>query len=251
MKKEIETDYKIEFRTAPTVDSTINYLRNIPLPDGTDMLVAVTDFQTAGRGQGTNKWESEKGKNILFSFKTRPDGIKATDQFLLQQAVSLGIRNGVGNMLDGCTVKWPNDIYVGDKKLSGTLSECKIRNGMVCEFMAGIGINVNQIEFVSDAPNPVSMANILGKELDKNKVLSEILENICRNIIILNNNEYNYIREAYQDHLYRRKGIHTYEDKDGKFDATFEDILPNGHLVLRRTDGSLSEYEFKEVKYII
>lgn len=122
---------------------------------------------------------------------------------------------------------------------------------MVYEFIAGIGINVNQTIFTSDAPNPISMANILGKELDRDKLLKEIIENIVRLISVLNNGDYETIRFEYFNKLYRIEDVYTYEDKDGRFEAEFENVLPNGHLVLRRTDGTLSEYEFKEVRYII
>lgn len=252
MKKD-QTRFNIKVDTLEETDSTNNYIRNTPIPDDMDGLVVATEYQTAGKGQGTNHWESERGKNLLFSFKCRPYGIKASEQFLLMQAVSVGLWYAlVKNSID-CCIKWPNDIYTyyGDKKISGTLSECTIRNGMVYEFIAGIGINVNQTIFTSDAPNPISMANILGKELDRDKLLKEIIENIVRLISILNNGDYETIRLEYFNKLYRIEDIYTYEDKDGRFEAEFENVLPNGHLVLRRTDGTLSEYEFKEVRYII
>ena len=74
--------------------------------------------------------------------------------------------------------EWPNDIYFGDKKLSGTLSECTLHNTWINEFIAGVGINVNQLVFHSDAPNPVSMANISGHTFDRNALLDDIAKEI-------------------------------------------------------------------------
>jgi len=250
--KKGQIDFRINLYNYEELDSTNNYIHDIPIPEDIDIIAVRTEYQTAGKGQGTNKWESESGKNLLFSIKFKPYSIKACDQFLLLQAVSMGIRNLISDiLLDGCSIKWPNDIYYKDKKISGTLSECTLKNGMVDEFIAGIGINVNQLEFTSDAPNPISIANVLGDELDRMEFFNKTLKYICDEIAILNHGDYHRMREYYNAFLYRHHGIYTYEDKDGRFEATFENILPNGHLVLKRTDGTLSEYEFKEVKYII
>ena len=147
-------------------------------------------------------------------------------------------------------IKWPNDIYYGDKKLSGTLSECTLQNIWVNEFIAGVGINVNQTVFHSDAPNPVSMANIAGCSFDRNALLNEITGEISHWFRYITNEDMDTIKTEYEGLLYRRTGIHKYRDKDGIFNASYEKILPNGHLLLRRTDGTLSEYEFKEVKFL-
>lgn len=237
-----------------TTDSTNNYLRDIDLPADVDFVCVTTEYQTAGRGQGSNHWESEEGKNLLFSLKCKPYGIKASEQFILLQTVSLAICNVLRIHLKDsglCTIKWPNDIYYGDKKLSGTLSECTLKGGMVNEYIAGTGINVNQQSFKSDAPNPVSMANILHHELDRKAILNDIINEVSNWFSILTNGDYTCIKDEYEKHLYRRDGIHRYTDKDGEFEAAYETILSNGHLVLRRTDATLSEYEFKEVKFVI
>ena len=135
--------------------------------------------------------------------------------------------------------------------MSGTLSECTIKGGMVNEFIGGVGINVNQMTFISDAPNPVSMAQINGRESDRDALLDDIAEEIAHWFGYITNKDYAPILREYERLLYRRTGEHKYRDKDGDFEAEYDSILPNGHLLLRRTDGTLSEYEFKEVKFLI
>lgn len=247
-----QNDFKYEVRRLETTDSTNNYLRHIALTPDIDFLFVTAEYQTAGKGQGNNHWESENAKNLLFSMKCMPCNVGASEQYILLQTVAVAVCKVLSWYLNKqCVIKWPNDIYYGDKKLSGTLSECTLRSGCVNEFIAGVGINVNQTVFQSDAPNPVSMANIAGSTFDRNALLDDIAKEISHWFEYINNEDFDTVRTEYERLLYRRTGIHKYRDKDGIFDATYEDILRNGHLLLRRTDGNLSEYEFKEVKFLI
>lgn len=249
-----QTDFKYEVKALDVTDSTNNWLHGKPMPTDIDFLFVTTEFQTAGKGQGNNHWESERGKNLLFSVKCLPWRVKASQQYLLLQTVAVAVCQVLRRQLcdsDKCRIKWPNDIYYDDKKLSGTLSECTLRNAYVNEFIAGVGININQLSFLSDAPNPVSMAQIAGHDFDRNLLLDEIAKEIAHWFGYITNEDYDPILSEYEQLLYRRKGTHLYCDKDGEFEASYENILPNGHLVLRRTDGTLSEYEFKEVKFLI
>lgn len=236
-------------------DSTNNHIRHVPLPPGVDFLILTTNYQTAGKGQGTNKWESEKGKNLLFSIKCMPWQVKASEQFILMQAVSLAICKAIRNILNNkkdIKIKWPNDIYYKDKKLCGTLSECTLRFGHVHEFIAGVGLNVNQLLFASDAPNPVSMAAIKHRQFDREKVLEAIINELSRWFQFLCIDwGHMMVDDQYNDCLYRKEGFHEYIDANGVFRAKFHIIRSNGHIVLERTDGTLSEYEFKEVKFVI
>ena len=246
-----QTGFKYEVRRLETTDSTNNYLRHIALNPDIDFLYITAEYQTAGKGQSGNHWESEQGKNLLFSVKCKPFRVKASEQFILLQTVSIAVCKALRRLLNKqCMIKWPNDIYYGDKKLSGTLSECTLQNIWVNEFIAGVGINVNQTVFHSDAPNPVSMANIAGCSFDRNALLNEITGEISHWFRYITNEDMDTIKTEYEGLLYRRTGIHKYRDKDGIFNASYEKILPNGHLLLRRTDGTLSEYEFKEVKFL-
>ena len=145
--------------------STNDYLRTLPSPQDDSMTVVYADWQTAGRGQGSNKWESEAGKNLLFSILVCPTTIDITRQFILSMAGALAVKAALDKYTDSIRLKWPNDIYWHDRKISGTLIETSVKGRTLARCIYGIGLNVNQREFHSDAPNPVSLYNIIGVEL--------------------------------------------------------------------------------------
>ena len=158
-----------------TIDSTNRYLREMDCPAEEDLLVCVADYQTAGRGQGTNTWESEKGKNLLFSVLAKPVDIAPTRQFILSEACALALKDVLDRSVDDITLKWPNDIYWQDCKLSGTLIETSLSGGRIRHCIFGVGLNVNQREFKSDAPNPVSLWQIVQHETDREHLLEQII----------------------------------------------------------------------------
>ena len=139
--------------------STNDYLRALPSPQDDCMTVVYADWQTAGRGQGSNKWESEAGKNLLFSILVCPTSVDITRQFVLSMAGALAVKAALDKYTDGISLKWPNDIYWHDRKISGTLIETSVKGRTLARCIYGIGLNVNQREFHSDAPNPVSLYN--------------------------------------------------------------------------------------------
>lgn len=234
-------------------DSTNRYLRDFKSGDNADMTVAVAEYQCAGKGQGGNSWESERGKNLLFSLLVHPYGVEASRQFIISMAVSNAIRRAIAaETAEEVSIKWPNDIYVGDRKICGILIENRLTGNRIKDCIIGIGINVNQTRFLSDAPNPVSLRMIDGKERDKETLLQVVLDNIAAGIEALDNSAIGRQTEAdeYKKHLYRREGHHRYCDSDGEFDAAICDIEPDGHLLLTDTNGNIRRYAFKEVRII-
>lgn len=216
----------------------------------------VSSFQSAGKGMGTNTWESEAGKNLLFSILVRPTWLDASAQYLLSMAEAVALQEVLSEYSDDITIKWPNDIYWKDKKISGTRIDGNIKGRYMSDMVIGTGININQESFYSDAPNPVSLFNITGRCHDAEEILQRILERFeyYYNVASsewLDNKQCKTISELYRKHLYRSNGMYKYEDKDGTFEAAIEDIQTNGMLILRRADDTLSQYEFKEVKFII
>ena len=165
-----------------TIDSTSTELRRRmsveELPHG---YCISADFQTSGHGQATNRWESEDGKNLLFSLLLRPTVIPAAEQFVITELVTLAIINALQDYIrQQITIKWPNDIYVGDKKLCGILIENALCGPTIDTCIVGIGININQELFVSDAPNPVSLKQLNGRDNDREEIFGEIYQNIIR-----------------------------------------------------------------------
>lgn len=227
-------------------DSTNRWLREYepPTDDPGQPLVVWADYQTAGKGQGTNRWESERDKNLLFSILYHPLHTQANRQFTISMAISLAIVDALEQQIGDVCIKWPNDIYWRNAKIGGILIENRLLGQTIKDSVIGVGLNVNQRQFKSDAPNPISLWQIHGHETDRGALLDTILERFT----YYNNKE---LRQQYVSKLYRRKGFHPYCDQDGTFMAEFKDVEDDGHLILCREDGSLSRYAFKEVQFII
>ena len=207
-------------------------------PEGEEFVYA--GYQTAGRGQTGNGWESEADKNLLCSILLPAD----KNLYFLNIAVSVAVIRLLGEPF---TIKWPNDIYYRDKKISGILLENAIVGSEIKYSIAGIGLNVNQTKFISDAPNPVSLKQITGKEYDIDRMMNDLLKAV-REVLV---EPEETIWSAYKTHLYRREGFWPFEDKNGSFQARIEDILPTGEIVLRDQVGNQRIYHFKQVRYIV
>jgi BirA family biotin operon repressor/biotin-[acetyl-CoA-carboxylase] ligase len=226
-------------------DSTNQWLKDHT--EGQTPCVVVADFQTAGRGCGTNTWESEQGKNLLFSVMLHPENLPANKQFQISMAISLAIVDAVGQLVGDLSIKWPNDIYWRNGKLAGILIENRLQGTLIKDSIIGVGLNVNQREFKSKAPNPVSLWQITGQETDREQLLQDILERLERYMAPSNLPN----GEAYRKKLYRRKGFHPYTDKDGAFMAEIAGVEADGHLLLIDDNGQQRRYAFKEVTFII
>ena len=229
-----------------------------------------TDFQTAGRGQAGNSWESEKGKNLLFSTLLRYPEVEAANQWRLSMLVAVAVREAIASILSllafrllPITIKWPNDIYYNDQKLVGILIENTLSGRHIAYTIAGVGINVNQTQWLSNAPNPVSMRQITGEEYDIENLLNAFLEAIQRWEIASTEQ----LREEYIKHLYRRTGWYPYLERevsvaptniqlsaqaaDGVFLAQWMDITSQGEWVLRLKSGEEKRYHFKQIRFVL
>ena len=227
-------------------DSTNSWLqKRLAADERSDAnLVIWAEYQTAGRGCGTNRWESERGENLTFSMLIHPKELPATQQFHISMAISLAICEAIGQYIGDVSIKWPNDIYWRNGKIGGILIENTLKGSIIMDSIIGVGLNVNQRVFKSDAPNPVSMWQICEHETDREALLKEILEAFER---ILDSK----IREQYLSKLYRRKGYHPYADKEGAFMAEIVTVEDDGHLVLHDDNGKERRFAFKEVQFII
>ena len=232
-------------------DSTNRFLRGYEGEEGRRMTVAVAAYQTNGRGQGSNSWESERGQNLTFSVKTSPKGVTANRQFVMLEAMALAIRDVLSAYADDITIKWPNDIYWRDRKISGTLSECGVSKGLVKGCIIGTGININQTVFTSDAPNPVSLRQITGCATSTDEVLGKLTARFMTLLDSIDAGSYGDIHEAYLASLYRRGGEFRYRDAEGEFNGTIVTVEPNGLLAVRKESGEMRRYAFKEVEHIL
>jgi len=233
------------------IDSTNNYakqqIRENELAEGT---VFLTYEQTSGRGQQKNVWESELRQNLLFSIVLCPDFVEMRRQFQLSKVVSLGIYNAINKYVSGVKIKWPNDIYVGDRKLCGILIENSVMNGVLNISIVGIGLNVNQTVFRSDAPNPVSLKMLTNQHYDCEVILTEILSEIDRYYSLLCSGQEELIDKAFLAALYRLNELHFYKAEDDVFEGQIIGVNEIGQLLIRKKDAEVLEFHFKEVEFL-
>lgn len=233
------------------VDSTNNYangqIREVDVPEGT---VFLAYDQTAGRGQMKNFWESEPGQNLTFSLVLYPDFLEIRRQFMLSKVVTLGVYSALNKYVGDLKIKWPNDIYVANRKLGGILIENSIMYGLLKSSVIGIGLNVNQLEFLSNAPNPVSLKMLTNQHFDCESVLTEILSGIDCYYDLLHNGAYEEIDEQFTSILYRLNERHRFRSEDGIFEGVIIGVNEIGQLQIRETDGEVREFHFKEVEFL-
>ena len=212
--------------------------------------------QTCGRGQRGNSWEADSNQNLTFSVLLKPKTIVASHQFELSQLVSLSVvavlREQLGS--DEVRVKWPNDIYYRDSKICGILIENSLQGVYIDQSVVGIGINVNQAEFVSGAPNPVSMRNISGRSYELDSLLEAFT---CRILDDFDAYEQNpnptTLAAKYRTMMWRNEGFWPYHDNLRGVDmkARVAAVAPTGHLTLSTEDGCFHTYAFKEVAFVL
>lgn len=232
-------------------DSTNHFLHDYDDDKDYRIIVALANYQTSGRGQGSNSWESEKYKNLTFSFLIHPTYVTPNVQFVISMAISMAIKDCLDDYFDDVSIKWPNDIYYKDRKICGILIENSLCGNYIKNCILGIGININQQKFVSDAPNPISMWNILGKDTDTREVLNKVIENFSKYMDMMEQGDFDGIRNSYLMSLYRKDGYFPYSDVNGVFTARLETVENDGHLNLMDIDNKSRRYAFKEVKFMI
>jgi len=254
--------------------------------DYPNLFTVYTFRQTAGRGQAGNAWESEPGKNLSFSTLVHIHTIEEASRLNLlvplavvrvllkvkgrgstaQQIVRSAVQER--KVKEEFTIKWPNDIYCGDKKVAGLLNENVIIGNRIAYAVAGIGVNVNQEVFRSDAPNPVSLKQITGQTYELEPMIDAIVAEMERLLPLLQ--DYEALKREYMAHLYRKTGFHLYverevstaptmiaradktnKEKHTPFLAEIADVDEFGRLVLRTETGELKTYHFKEIRFVI
>lgn len=238
-------------------DSTNRYLQQLCQEAGNNKVEEFTtvcaDYQTAGKGQRGNSWEAARGANLLFSFVCYPTFVPIRQQFVLSQLISLGIKETLDEYCSDISIKWPNDIYWKEKKICGILIENDLQGSSIGRCISGIGLNINQEAFLSDAPNPVSLKQITGEHYQRNEILEKVMQRIEQSYQKLKE-EPAYASELatrYAASLFRREGMHSYQDKDGMFNARLVRVETDGRFVLMDEANQERSYLFKEVQYVL
>ena len=231
-----------------------------------DLPLIYTGYQTSGRGQTGNGWESERGKNLMLTYLLRLPEVSPAGQFSLNILAAIVTHRTLVAYLpeqqrERLTIKWPNDIYYDDRKIAGILVENSLSGSRVQHSIAGVGINLNQERWTGNAPNPVSLKQITGAETDIHRVLQTFMQ-MLHFTIKWNADD---CRDYYLQHLYRHECYHPYvarevstaptmiaaEAAEGQFLARIEAILPTGEIVLCDSQGNLRTYHFKQIRFVI
>lgn len=218
------------------------------VPEGT---IVYTNYQTAGRGQKGNRWESEDGKNLLFSIIIFPSMVSPEDQFIISMFISLGICDFLSTIVPAIKIKWPNDIYARDDKIAGILIENSITGNLLNNSVAGIGLNINQDRFPEDIPNPVSLKILTGKDYDTRQCLKDLAGCLDKRYKQLISDERMEIRNEYISSLYRRGEWHDFKSPDGLFSGKIISVNDSGSLRIEDRAAKIREFSFKEIDFII
>jgi BirA family biotin operon repressor/biotin-[acetyl-CoA-carboxylase] ligase len=237
-----------------TIDSTNNYLlSSIKERETDEYTVVVATEQTRGKGLGTNQWESEPGKNLTFSLLIRPGFLQASRQFYLHILISNAVYDAFEYFMGKAeiSIKWPNDIYIKNGKAGGILINNTIQGDKIKESVIGVGLNVNQLVFKSNAPNPVSMKQICGKDFNLMKILDVILARFDYYYQQLIAGNFIDLKRKYESRLFRKHGYHEFRKDDLIRKARIINITETGKLCLEHINGSIREYDFKEIEFII
>jgi len=222
-------------------------IRISDLPEGT---IVYTNYQSAGKGQKGNTWESENGKNLLISIILFPGMIPPEEQFLISMAMSLGICYFLKRYISQCKIKWPNDIYVNDDKIAGILIENSIMGSSIENSIVGIGLNINQVKFLSDAPNPVSLSMLTGKSYNLSTCLTQLTVDLDNEYKKLLSGKRDLIRREYISLLYHYNDWYNYKDSNGIFSGRLLSVTFSGLLQIENRQGIINEFSFKELEFM-
>lgn len=215
-----------------------------PVKEGT---VVITDEQTAGKGQRGNTWEAEPRQNLTFSLILKPRFLAVNKQFYLNIVTCLALKDYLSEKTSHTIhIKWPNDILVHEKKISGILIENQLKGSLISNCIAGIGFNVNQKRF--QTPGATSLALVTRQHYDLAEELSLILGCVESRYLRLRNGDYNILMDEYLAALYRRHQKHTFNADGISFEGVIEDLDEWGKLRIR-TDNGLRSFALKEIRY--
>lgn len=238
-----------------SVDSTNSYasemLRQIALPEGS---VVYTFNQQKGRGQRGSSWESEPNMNVALSLVLYPKFLASDKQFLLTKTASLAVADLMSEILDGrhknyrVKIKWPNDIYVNERKIAGILIENTLRESLIQNSVIGIGLNVNQVEFGSSI-KAVSLAELTGKEFSLMQVQERLLEFLEARYLQLKANKLETLDNAYLERLYRKGVWAEYISSGQTFEGKITGVSSTGKLRMELTNSEVREFDMREIVF--
>ena len=244
-----------------TVDSTNSEAKRRILKIDNLSVVSALE-QTSGRGQLGNVWTSKAGENLTFSivlkFADQNIWLNVHDQSVINELTSLSVVDFLGTHGIEAKIKWPNDIYVGNKKICGILIENSLSGSHINHSVIGIGLNINQRNFDVNLLNPISMTQLTGNSYDISECLEELISIFKKYIqrYLHGNGGYAKLRKLYLGQLWRlnETSRFTTVDKEGnvyEFTGAIRNLSYIGNLIVETEEGELKEFAFKEIGYIL
>ncbi len=216
------------------------------------MDVIWSEHQTEGRGQRGHSWHSTEGENLTFSVVLHPTFLPIVEQFLLSEVVALALVDAMAEYGIECRIKWTNDIYARDSKLVGVLIEHSLAGDTLARTIVGIGLNVNQTEFPSDLPNPTSMALERNATFEREEVLCCFMRKLQEWYDVLSSGNKQLVESTYVSRMYHLLEEHPYMLPSGEVvRARIRGVRPSGELILEHDNGTVSEYAFKEIEFVL
>lgn len=210
-----------------------------------------TDDQFAGKGQGAHAWISPPGLNLTGTLVIFPDHLPVQHQFDLSKTFALAAAAFLEIYIDDVRLKWPNDLYVRDHKIGGILIETAIIGSVIDHVVLGIGINVNQLDFSGDIPNPLSISNITGVEYDLTELEDLFLSTFINFYSLMEKEDFERINSLYLDRLYRFNELADFRTHAGQITAKIVGVTGYGHLVLETKSGETESYAYQEIEYVM
>jgi len=236
------------------VGSTNNYaaemLRQVGTPEGT---LITANYQSAGRGQRANSWQSEAGMNILCTYILKPSWLSIDRQFTLNKALALAVQRTIQTFCkhESVQIKWPNDVMVNGSKVAGILLENTVAGGQIVSSLAGIGVNVNQRNFAIDGRKVCSMADVLEEVLSLDAVQDELSSNLEAYYLKLRSGGDQKIDEEFMSVLYKRDEACAFETVEGLRNYIVREVSKQGLLVVEDLEGNVIEFQHGEVHMVM
>lgn len=233
------------------IDSTNEFLKGLSAQQDLENFTVVTaENQTKGKGQRGAVWNSEVGKNLIMSVLVRDFLTDINAIFNLNIAFSLAVIAALKKKnIPDLSIKWPNDILSANKKIGGILIENSIKSDAAILSIVGLGLNVNQTNF-EGLPKASSLSIVIGQDLDKEELLSEIMANLEKNVAESLQNPTN-LRQQYVDLIYKKEIPMPFMNQNNeKFMGIIKGISPIGRLLVLLEDDSVVEFDIKEVQML-
>lgn len=235
-----------------SLPSTNKYCELLDLSTVEEFAVFCALEQTSGIGQQQSQWVSDANQNLTFSLILHPTHLPIQDQFMLSKVLSLGICHWLDQQIPiPSQIKWPNDIYVGDRKICGILTSTRINGSRLEHAVCGVGLNLNQTVFPSWVPNPTSLKQITGKEYDIQHCLESLISMLTDSYSLLAAPDWDGLNRQYLQRLYQYGKPSAYRFQGEQIQATIKGVNRYGHLQLLTSKGTPLSCSMKEIQYLI